>query len=430
MAALVLFGAFFFLLAIRVPVAFALGLASLPVLVLEPRLSPMVLFNEMFKSYNSFILLAVPFFLLTANLMNGGGITDRLMRLSRALVGHFPGGLAQINVILSVFFAGISGSSTADAASQGKLFIEAQVKEGYDLSFSIAITAVSAVLAVIIPPSILMVVWGGVISTSIGAMYLAGILPGLLIGLAQMATVHAYAKRRNYPVYPRASLREVYKAALVAVPAMLTPVIIVGGILMGLFTATESAAVAVLYAAVLSLIFYREMSWKGFLAAVIDTGKLSAVALFCVGTASVFGWLLAYYQIPKALLANVQTWELGVIGVGLLIAATFLVVGCFLDAIPAIIIVGTTLQPLAESVGMHPVHFAIVGIVSLAFGLITPPYGMCLMISCAVAKVPLSFAIKDTMIMLVPMLLVLVAVILFPQIALFLPSMFAPDMLK
>ena len=173
MAALVLFGGFFLLLILRVPVAFALGLSALPVLLIEPRLSPMVLFNEMFKSYNSFILLAVPFFLLTANLMNVGGITDRLMRLSRALVGHFPGGLAQINVLLSVFFAGISGSSTADAASQGKLFIEAQVKEGYDLSFSIAITAVSAVLAVIIPPSILMVVWGGVISTSIGAMYLA-----------------------------------------------------------------------------------------------------------------------------------------------------------------------------------------------------------------------------------------------------------------
>ena len=202
MAALVLFGGFFLLLAIRVPVAFALGLAALPILILEPRLSPMVLFNEMFKSYNSFILLAVPFFLLTANLMNSGGITERLMRLSRALVGHFPGGLAQINVILSVFFAGISGSSTADAASQGKLFIEAQVKEGYDLSFSIAITAVTAVLAVIIPPSILMVVWGGVISTSIGAMYLAGIVPGLLIGLAQMATVHAYAKKTQLPSLP------------------------------------------------------------------------------------------------------------------------------------------------------------------------------------------------------------------------------------
>ena len=167
-AAAMLFGVFFALLIVRVPVAFALGLACLPILVIEARLSPLTLFNETFKAYNSFILLAVPFFLLTANLMNVGGITDRLVRLSRALVGHFPGSLAQINVLLSVFFAGISGSSTADAASQSKLFIEAQVKEGYDLSFSIAITAVSAVLAVIIPPSILMVVWGGVLSVSVG----------------------------------------------------------------------------------------------------------------------------------------------------------------------------------------------------------------------------------------------------------------------
>ena len=429
-AAMLLFGGFFFLLILRVPVAFALGLCSLPVLIIEPRLSPMVLFNEMFKSYNSFILLAVPFFLLTANLMNVGGITDRLMRLSRAMVGHFPGGLAQINVLLSVFFAGISGSSTADAASQGKLFIEAQVKEGYDLSFSIAITAVSAVLAVIIPPSILMVVWGGVISTSIGAMYLAGIVPGLLIGLAQMATVHAYAKKRNYPVYPRSNLNEFFKAAAISIPALMTPVIIVGGILLGWFTATESAAVAVIYASILSLFFYRELSPRQLFDAVVETGKLAAVALFCVGTASVFGWLLAYYQIPKALLANVQNIGLGVIGVGLLIAGAFLVVGCFLDAIPAIIIVGTTLQPLAESVGMHPVHFAIVGIVSLAFGLVTPPYGMCLMISCAVAKVPLRYALKDTMIMLIPMLVVLIAVIIFPQLALFLPSQFSPDMMK
>ena len=430
MAAIVLFGGFFFLLAIRVPVAFALGLASLPVLLLEPRLSPMVLFNETFKTYNSFILLAVPFFLLTANLMNGGGITVRMMRLSRALVGHFPGGLAQINVLLSVFFAGISGSASADAAGQGKLFIEAQVKEGYDLSFSIAVTAVSSVLAVIIPPSILMVVWGGVISTSIGAMYLAGIVPGVLLCLAQMATVHAYSVKRNYPVYPRANFAEIVKSTLVAIPALLTPVIIVGGILLGWFTATESAAAAVLYAAVLSLLFYREMGFKQFMAAVLDTGKLSAVALFCVGTASVFGWLLAYYQIPKALLTNVQAWGMDVIGVGIFIAVAFLIVGCFLDAIPAIIIVGTTLQPLAQSVDMHPVHFAIIGILSLAFGLVTPPYGMCLLICCAVAKVPLRYALKDTMIMVVPMLVVLFAVIVFPEIALFLPRIFSPEMIN
>src|SRR3989449_1706254 len=204
-AAVVLFGTFLALFVLRVPVAFALGLACLPSLILEPRLSPMMLFNETFKAYNSFILLAVPFYLLTANLMNVGGVTDRLVRLSRSMVGHFPGALAQINVLLSVFFAGISGSSTADAASQSKIFIDAQVREGYGLSFSIAITAVSAVLAVIIPPSILMIVWGGVISTSIGAMYLAGFLPGLLIAAAQMATVHVYAKIYRYPVYPRAS---------------------------------------------------------------------------------------------------------------------------------------------------------------------------------------------------------------------------------
>ena len=430
MAAMVLFGSFFALLIARVPVAFALGLASLPVLVMEPRLSPSVLFNEMFKAYNSFILLAVPFFLLTANLMNVGGITDRLMRLSRALVGHFPGGLAQINVILSVFFAGISGSSTADAASQSKLFIDAQVKEGYDLSFSIAITAVSAVLAVIIPPSILMVVWGGVISTSIGAMYLAGIVPGVLIALAQMATVHAYAKRRNYPVYPRSTLGEMGRSALTSIPALMTPVIIVGGILAGWFTATESAAIAVLYAAVLSIFYYREMDLRKLYNAILETGKLSSVALFCVGTASVFGWLLAYYQIPKALLANVTAWGLGPIGVGFLIAAAFLVVGCFLDAIPAIIIVGTVLQPLAASVGMHPVSFAIIGIVSLAFGLVTPPYGLCLMISCAVARVPLKFALKDTMIMLIPMLLVLCAIIIWPEIPLILPRLISPELLK
>src|SRR5712675_1124975 len=224
-AALWLFGAFFLLVVARVPVAFARGLACLPVLVYEDRLSPMMLMNETFKAYNSFILLAVPFFLLTANLMNIGGITDRLVRLSRTMVGHFPGALAQINVLLSVFFAGISGSSTADAASQSKIFIDAQVKEGYDLSFSIAITAVSAVLAVIIPPSILMVVWGGVLSVSIGALYLAGVIPGLLIGLAQMATVHVYAKIRHYPTYRRATLKEFFSAALVSVPALMTPFI-------------------------------------------------------------------------------------------------------------------------------------------------------------------------------------------------------------
>src|SRR6266571_5220568 len=429
-AALVLFGVFVGLLIIRVPVAFALGLACVPILLIEPHLSMMTLAQETFNAYNSFILLAVPFFLLTANLMSIGGITDRLVALSRSMVGHWPGSLAQINVVLSVFFAGISGSSTADAASQSKIFIDAQTKEGYDLSFSIAITAVSAVLAVIIPPSILMIVWGGLISTSIGALYLAGILPGLLIAGSQMATVHVYAKLRNYPVYPRATFRDFLCSAARSVPALMTPFIIVGGILLGWFTATESACVAVIYAAVLSIFVYREMDAKQLYHALAETGRLAAVALFCVGTASVFGWLLAYYQIPRALLANVTAWGMGITAVGFFIAFVFLVVGCFLDAIPAIIIVGTTLEPLARSVDMHPVQFAIIGIVALAFGLVTPPYGLCLMISCAVARVRLRYALKDTMIMLVPMLLVLAAIIAWPEIPLLLPRLISPEFLR
>ncbi|HEX6980605.1 MAG TPA: TRAP transporter large permease [Alphaproteobacteria bacterium] len=429
-AALTLFGLFFLFLFLRVPVAFALGLACLPILLVEPRLSVMTLVQETFNAYNSFILLAVPFFLLTANLMNVGGITDRLVRLSRTMVGHFPGGLAQINVVLSIFFAGISGSSTADAASQSKIFIEAQRKEGYDDSFSVAITAVSAVLAVIVPPSILMIVWGGVLTVSIGALFLAGIVPGLLIGLAQMATVHAYAKRRKYPTYPRASWGAFLVAMVQSVPALLTPFIIIGGKIFGWFTATESACIAVLYAAALSLLVYREMDMKGLHHALLDTGKLAAVALFCVGTASAFGWLLAYYQIPKAILSGVGAWGMGPTTTGFFIAAVFLVVGCFLDAIPAIIIVGTILQPLAHAVHMDPVHFAMIGIVSLAFGLVTPPYGLCLMISCAVAGIRIGDAIKDTFIMLLPMLGVLALLIVWPDVALFLPSLISPEFLR
>src|SRR5687767_8675743 len=428
-ASIIMFGVFFALLVLRVPVAFALGLACVPSFLLESRLSMMNLVQETFNSYNSFILLAVPFFLLTANLMNAGGITDQLLRLSRAMVGHYPGGLAQINVVLSIFFAGISGSSTADAASQSKIFIEAQRKEGYDDSFSVAVTAVSAVLAVIIPPSILMIVWGGLLTVSIGGLFLAGIIPGLLIALAQMATVHAYAVRRGYPTYPRATLNETLKAIVIAVPALMTPLIIIGGKIFGWFTATESACIAVLYAAVLTMLVYREMDLKGLHHALLETGRLTGVALFCVGTASAFGWLLAYYQIPKALLAGVTAWDMGPIAVGFFIAAVFLVVGCFLDAIPAIVIVGTVLEPLAKSVGMDPIHFAMIGIVSLAFGLVTPPYGLCLMISAHVAGIRVVDALKDTCIMLLPMLAVLGLVIVWPDLVLFLPKLFPPGTL-
>jgi len=273
-----------------------------------------------------------------------------------------------------------------------------------------------------------MIVWGGVLTVSIGALFLAGIVPGLLIGFVQMGTVHVYARARGYPTYPRATFREFLSSAAVSVPALLMPVIIIGG--KGWFTATEAAGIAVLYAIILCAFFYRELSLQGFYESLLDTGRLAAVALFCVGTASAFGWLLAYYQIPKAILAGVSAWHMGFYATGFFIASVFLVVGCFLDAIPAIIIVGTILQPLAQGVHMSPVHFAMIGIVSLAFGLVTPPYGLCLMIACSVAGIRMLDALKDTAIMLLPMLGVLALVILWPDLVLFLPKIVSPEFLK
>jgi tripartite ATP-independent transporter DctM subunit len=283
---------------------------------------------------------------------------------------------------------------------------------------------------VIIPPSILMIVWGGILNVSIGALFLAGILPGLLIGLAQMATVHAYAVARGYQTYPRATWRELGVSLFVTIPALVTPGIIIGGKLFGWFTATESGCVAVLYGGLLALLVYREMDLAGLKHALLDTGKLAGITLFCVGTASVFGWLLAYYQIPRAILSGVDQWGMGPIATGFFIAAVFLVVGCFLDAIPAIIIVGTILSPVAAAGGLDPVHFAMIGIIALAFGLVTPPYGLCLLIACAIAGIRMTAALKDTLIMLIPMLAVLALVIIWPTVVLLIPSFAAPEFMR
>src|SRR5512147_1947079 len=238
--ALILFGTFGVLIILRVPVAFALGLAILPVMIVEPRLTPILMMGEMTKAYNAFILLAVPFFLLSANIMNSAGITDRLVDLTKCLVGQFRGGLAYINVVVSMIFAGISGSSTADAAGEGSLIIPAMKKQGYDASFTVAITACSSVMGVIIPPSILMVVWGGVMSVSIGALFLAGFIPGIMVGLSQMATTFFYARIRNYPVYARAPFRDFFTVYGRASFPMMPRVIIGGGVVGGLFTPTEA----------------------------------------------------------------------------------------------------------------------------------------------------------------------------------------------
>lgn len=424
--AAILFGTFGVLVVLRVPVAFALGLACVPVFFLSNRLSPSLLFDQMFGSYNSFVLLAVPFFLLAANLMNSAGITQRLVDLSKALVGHLPGGLGHINVLVSMLFAGISGSSTADAAGIGSLLIPQMKKQGYDASFSVAITACSSVMGVIIPPSILMVVWGGLMSVSIGGLFLAGVLPGILIAGSMMVLVYIYAIRRGYPVYVRSTLPEVGRAIVNAVLPLMTPLIIVGGIVGGFFTPTEASVVAVLYALAIGLFVYRTFTLQTLPRVLYDSARFAAISLFCIGTASAFGWILAFFQIPKSLVTVMASWGSGPVETGLLIAAAFLIVGMFIDAIPAIIILGTVLFPVAEAAGMHPIHFAIIGVVSLAFGLVTPPYGLCLLIAASIGEIRLVHALKDVGIILIPMLGVLLFVILFPDAILALPRWIMP----
>ncbi len=426
LAAFLLFGIFIALVFLRVPVAFALGLACIPVIFMTDHVSLFALIDRTYNSYNSFLLLSVPFFLLAANLMNETGITNKLIDLATASVGHFPGGLGQINVFVSMLFAGVSGSSTADAAGIGKVLIPAMLKQGYDRSFTIAITACSSVMGVIIPPSILMLIWGGTMSISVGSLFLAGIIPGILLGLSMMGTVYLYAVKFKYPQYERSNFRQFVAAFLGALPGLVTPVVILAGIAFGIFTPTEASAIAVLYSIIVG-VANRSLDLSKFLKLLSETARLIGVSLFCVGTASVFSWLLAYYQVPQSLVTAIQALGLGPRGVILIISAVFLFIGLFIDAIPAIIIVGSIMFPLAQAAGIHPIHFSLVGVVSLAFGLVTPPYGMCLLIASRIGEMAVHKVLKDVVIILVPMLAILFLLCMFPEIVLFLPRLIAPQ---
>lgn len=425
-ACLTLLTGFIVLIILRVPVAFALGIATIPLVALDIRLTPFLIMDRMLNSYTSFILLAVPFFLLAANLMNSGKITDRLIGLATVLTGWLPGGLGHVNVAVSMLFAGISGSSTADAAGCGKILIPAMTRAGYDPRFSVAITACSSVMGVIIPPSILMIVWGGVMSISVGSLFLAGAIPGLLIALALMATVYGYAVVYDYPTVGKPSLAEFWKALKGAGLALLTPIFVIGGIVGGIVTPTESAIIAAFYSLFLGVVVYRTINFRETIGILYETGRFASISLFAIGTASVFGWMLAFYNVPRLMVSVMTGLEMGQIGTSLVIAGFFLLFGLFIDAIPAIIILGTVLYPVASAAEIHPVVFAIIGIVSLSFGLVTPPYGLCLLISASIARVNVVTVLRDVAIILAPMLMILLLIIVFPQIVLWLPKLLMP----
>ncbi len=423
-----MFGLLILFLILRIPVSFSLALAVLPILFIEARIPPIMMLQRMMTAYGSFILLSVPFFLLAANIMNKAGITNRLIRLAKSFVGMLPGGLGHVNVMVSMLFAGLSGSSTADAAGIGSVLIPAMIREKYDREFTVAVTACSSVMGVIIPPSINMIIWGGVLNTSVAALFLAGLVPGLLIGVAQMVLVVFFAKKRGYPVESKLDLREIGRSTKNSAFALFTPLIIIGGIVGGIVTPTEASLVAVVYSAVLGLVVYHTLKIKDFPELFLQTAKLASISLFAVGTASIYGWVLAYLRIPRFLVSVIGFATQSPTLLLFMFVVVFLIVGTFMDTIPAIVILGPLLNPLAQHAGVHPLHFAIVGVISLSFGLITPPYGLCLLIASDIAGINCMSAIKEVGVFLAGMLAVLVLIVVFPEIALFVPRLMLPSL--
>ncbi|MDR1933157.1 MAG: TRAP transporter large permease [Spirochaetales bacterium] len=430
-AGTVFFIMFFLLLAmilLRVPVSFALAFAVIPVLIMTPAVGPVMLLQRMMIQFGSFILLSIPFFILAANIMNEAGITDQLMRFSRSIVGFLPGGLGHVNVFVSMIFAGISGSSNADAAGIGSVIIPAMIKEGYGVNFSVAVTACSAVMGVIIPPSILMVVWGGTLNVSVGGLFLAGIIPGILIGILQMAVVLVYAIKYKYPREARFSIMEVWRSLKSSILALMSPLIIIGGIVGGFVTPTEASLIAVVYSMAISMLIFKTVTIKSFLKLLLDTVRLSSVVLFAVGTAAIYAWVMSFYKIPSFLVGAVSTWTTSPHVMLIIIVIIFLIVGMFIDGTPAIIIFAPLLRPLADAVGVNPLHFAVVGCVAISYGLITPPYGLCLLITSKIAKINCIEPMREVCAFLGVMLFVLILMIFVPDVTLWVPKLLMPEL--
>jgi tripartite ATP-independent transporter DctM subunit len=421
-----LFLSFMALVLVRVPVAYALALSSLLVVWLED-LRPTLVVQQMFQGLNSFTLLAVPFFLLSGQLLNSGLITDRLIRLAQVMVGHIRGGLAHINVLVSMIFAGMSGSSTADTAGVGSVMIPAMIGRGFDKRFTIALTAASSTMGSIIPPSIMMIIYGAMGGVSIGGLFLAGAIPGAFIGLAQMAYSYYYAVRRGYPAEPRASAGEFWSAWKAGFLPLLVPVIIIGGVLSGEFTATEAGMVATVYVLILTFVVYRSSRLARLPGVLAEAAVLYSQPLLAVAAATVFGWLLAYFQAPQAigdLLGGVTgSATLTVLGIALI----FIVVGTFMDAIPAIIIFMPIVDHLVDTSGAHPIHVGLVVVMTLAMGLITPPYGLCLLLSCSIGRERVGRVMPQMFVFYGLFLAVILLIILFPGISLFLPRLVMPQ---
>jgi tripartite ATP-independent transporter DctM subunit len=375
--------------------------------------------------YSSWLLLAVPLFILSAEIMNSGTMTERLLRFCDALVGRFRGGLAQVNVVQSIIFAGMSGSAIADAAGSGKMMQKMMTEAGkYTPSFAAALTAASAVIGPIIPPSIPMVLYALIADTSIGYLFLGGVVPGLLMGLVQMAMIAIIARRRNFPVERPPGLHEVTRISLRAFPALMMPVVLLGCIYSGITTPTEAAALAAAYALAISAIVYRSITWKGLYDTLLSSARTTATIGMLIAGALVFNYVVTVENIPQTIRALLQGLELSPLLFMMLVNVLLLVLGCLLEGTAIILIVLPVLVPTAEALGIDLVYFGIVTMVNIMLGLITPPYGLLLFIMTSISGSPLRHIVRETMPFLAAMLGVLAFMTLVPASVLWLPRLF------
>lgn len=419
---------FIVFVAIGVPISFALGIVSFTGIACMPDIPNTVVFTKMFNGLNSFTLLAVPLFILAANLMNEAGITEKLIECICDLVGHWKGGLAYANVLVSMVFAGISGSSQADTSGVGKIFIPAMEKQGYDKGTSVGVTAASSTLGSIIPPSITMVVYAGISNSSTGALFMSGIVPGILLGIAQMAVIKTFSNKKNFPQSERVPFKTAMKHTLVSMPALLTPIILIGGIVSGLFTPTESAAFACIYALLVGIFFYRSIKISRLPFLLIETMKMASLSLFALATANALGELLSYYRLNVL----VQGFFTGLPGGRLIFllvcVAFFMFVGTFMDAVPAMILFVPIILPSAIALGISPIILGLIVIVTLALGLVTPPYGLCLLLASSISGISIEEGFRGALPYFLSSLVVLLLLILFPDFWLMIPATVFPAM--
>lgn len=423
MMALLVVGLFLLFIAIGVPIAFSLGLSAL-IYLLVAEVPLTVIPQTMFAGLDSFVMLAIPAFILAGNLMNAGGITNRIIDFANALVGHIRGGLALTNVASSLGFGGISGTALSDTASIGSVMIPAMKKQGYGSGFSAAVTSISSTVGPMLPPSLPMIIIGTLATISIGDLFVAGAIPGVLLSIGFLIITYLISIKRQYPKGRKHSLSEIGKSFFGAFWALLMVVIILWGILGGYFTPTEAAVVVVFYAFIVGKFVYKELDLKEIPGIMMDTLRTTASILILVALANTFGWILVAEGVPLLVADGILSITDNPFLVILLIILLLLIIGMFMETIAAIVILFPVLLPVAESIGMDPIHFSIVMVLSLMIGLSTPPVGVCLFVASSFANVKITTTVKELVPYFAVAIIVLIIVAFVPSLSLFLPGLF------